>query len=353
MKPPICQLLTKGKILCGKVFPNFADTWNYLVHRSENIKGDKDLDPQSGHIKVDNTDPEHPIIRWQPTEEEQKKRIGDAEEEMIEKRSIDFTKDKLKNLCPELTADQPELSDVEYGFYELYGFHNLSSTEFDTLGDEISAYDFVARRTDGDLKEVQYISLSSIYLSTDSEVPAVGLSSVQRYSYTDDDGKTHKLYQLYHFDNPDNLLLNYSDLSNENNSRYKILVRDGTLKGLRYANLSLELSSDAADSEVSRIGLSSVQRYSYTDDDGKTHKAYQLYHFDNPDTNLKIGLNKVTPDTKDTQKKFLVRDASSKTLQYVDLCVDFNWISGDSEDSYNGNYKSIQTYLNGYPQTIA
>lgn len=52
-----------GKILCGKVFASFVETWNYIVNRIENLKGDADANPQSGHIKIDNTDPEHPIMR--------------------------------------------------------------------------------------------------------------------------------------------------------------------------------------------------------------------------------------------------------------------------------------------------
>ena len=63
-KPPILQQLTKGKFLCAKNFPSFAETFNYTVARIENLKGDKDANPMNGRISVDVTDPEHPIIRY-------------------------------------------------------------------------------------------------------------------------------------------------------------------------------------------------------------------------------------------------------------------------------------------------
>lgn len=62
-RPVLLQMLQRGKILCGKLFPGFAETFNYAVSRCENLKGDRDTDPQSGHITVDNADPEHPVIR--------------------------------------------------------------------------------------------------------------------------------------------------------------------------------------------------------------------------------------------------------------------------------------------------
>lgn len=57
------QRLTHGKALCGKVFKNFVETFNWLVDFGTNLKGDKDTANQSGHITVDNADPKHPVIR--------------------------------------------------------------------------------------------------------------------------------------------------------------------------------------------------------------------------------------------------------------------------------------------------
>lgn len=64
-RPQTIQELRHGKILSGSVFPNFVESWNYLKNRVESLRGDADIVSQygCGHIKVDNTDPEHPVIR--------------------------------------------------------------------------------------------------------------------------------------------------------------------------------------------------------------------------------------------------------------------------------------------------
>lgn len=63
MKPQGIQKLKHDKILTKGNFPNFVETYNYIVDRVENIKGDYDTDKVYGHIHLDNTDPMHPVIR--------------------------------------------------------------------------------------------------------------------------------------------------------------------------------------------------------------------------------------------------------------------------------------------------
>ena len=65
-KPAFIQQLDRGRILNGDNFPQFVDTWNYSVNRLENLKGDRDVNPQQGHINLDNSDPDHPVIRFVP-----------------------------------------------------------------------------------------------------------------------------------------------------------------------------------------------------------------------------------------------------------------------------------------------
>lgn len=67
-RPQILQKLNHDKILSQKNFPDFVETFNYAVNRIENLKGDRDLDPQDGNILVDNSNPEHPVIRFVKTE---------------------------------------------------------------------------------------------------------------------------------------------------------------------------------------------------------------------------------------------------------------------------------------------
>lgn len=62
-RPAILQFLQHGKLLCGKVFGGFVETWNYLVEGFDNLKGDVDVDPKTGIATVDRSDPTHPIIR--------------------------------------------------------------------------------------------------------------------------------------------------------------------------------------------------------------------------------------------------------------------------------------------------
>lgn len=64
-RPQILQELKHDKFLTKSNFPFFVDSWNYVSNRIENIRGDADLTAQygGGHITVDNSDPEHPVIR--------------------------------------------------------------------------------------------------------------------------------------------------------------------------------------------------------------------------------------------------------------------------------------------------
>lgn len=63
-RPPRIEKLRHGRLLCGSVFRFFVETWNWLVGYVDNMMGDADVNPQSGHITVDRTDPDHPVIRF-------------------------------------------------------------------------------------------------------------------------------------------------------------------------------------------------------------------------------------------------------------------------------------------------
>lgn len=57
------QYLESGKALCGKNFPGFVGTFNWLVDFCRNLKGDGDLDALCGRVKVDAADPRRPVVR--------------------------------------------------------------------------------------------------------------------------------------------------------------------------------------------------------------------------------------------------------------------------------------------------
>ena len=63
-RPPRIEKLQHGKLLCGSVFRFFVETWNWLVGYVDNMKGDADVNPQGGHITIDRTDPDHPVVRF-------------------------------------------------------------------------------------------------------------------------------------------------------------------------------------------------------------------------------------------------------------------------------------------------
>lgn len=85
-RPQFLQELTKGKILCGKTAPDFVETFNYTARRCDNLCGDADLNPESGKITVDNTNPEHPVIRIKG---------GEAATRMVTPCELDVTNNKL------------------------------------------------------------------------------------------------------------------------------------------------------------------------------------------------------------------------------------------------------------------
>ena len=63
MRPNVIQKLRHGRLLAGRVFRFFVETWNWLTAYVDNMRGDADANPQSGYITVDRTDPDAPVIR--------------------------------------------------------------------------------------------------------------------------------------------------------------------------------------------------------------------------------------------------------------------------------------------------
>jgi hypothetical protein len=57
------QLLKHGLALCKANFDRFVESWNHVVQRSANLAGDGD-DGRNGKIKIDNSDVDHPVIRF-------------------------------------------------------------------------------------------------------------------------------------------------------------------------------------------------------------------------------------------------------------------------------------------------
>ena len=62
-RPPIIAKLRHGKILTFRVFRFFVETWNWMTAYVDNLRGDADVNPNTGYIEVDRTDPDAPVIR--------------------------------------------------------------------------------------------------------------------------------------------------------------------------------------------------------------------------------------------------------------------------------------------------
>lgn len=62
-RPPRVERLRHGRLLSGKPFAFFVETWNWLSRAFDNLKGDADTNGQNGHIHVDWTDSDSPVIR--------------------------------------------------------------------------------------------------------------------------------------------------------------------------------------------------------------------------------------------------------------------------------------------------
>lgn len=69
-RPNGIQKLKHGKFLTKANFPKFVETWNWLVTAFDAMTGDKQTNPHEGHIVLDRTNPDRPVIRWEGKEAE-------------------------------------------------------------------------------------------------------------------------------------------------------------------------------------------------------------------------------------------------------------------------------------------
>ena len=156
-RPQILQELRHGKLLTQGNFPSFVDTFNYAVNRIENIKGDADVRPNGGWVTVDNTDPEHPVIR-----------LRNAVSSAASAVSVD-----TRNSGTGLSSIDYDLSNS----LELRNFHLLQNeyipSQYPVAG---RGYDLVLReRLSDNRADIKYTDLSAfldglhLYIDSDSE----------------------------------------------------------------------------------------------------------------------------------------------------------------------------------------
>ena len=275
-KPQLLQKLTHDKLLTKTNFPQFVETYNYTVNRCENIKGDGD-DYGQGLIQVDNTDPEHPIIR------------------------VNY--DNLKSEYMQQTTPDADISDEKYQkFYEVSGLSSIQTRwenpgednelkslqlyQFDLsnntltldLSDqyanqqaETSGFDFIIRKDN----QVQYMKLSSnADISVDTDV-AGNQKSIQ---WNDD-----KYLQLYNMDQSGENVASVqlsTDAKNVLPNNYEFVVRKGGAGGeISYTTLQMACLSGGGSGELTLSG---------TDSSSHTGTAFKFQSATNSNINVTI-----------------------------------------------------------------
>ena len=226
-RPQILQRLTHGKLLTKENFPNFVDTWNYLVERCENLKGDLDVNENFGFIELDDTDPEHPIIRF----------TGELS-------SLGYDGISLAPLSSQSVSGETVCS--------IKGFLEDGTVE----AEDISALSFLARRYDetaaeGERYSLEYVSLSSLLSGAQISVDGDSLSVMSDAS---------GVYEIRGFKEADDTGVALSNLGD-----YALLARK-TERGDRSLHyLKLSALGDYDTRYISRLSCTLTQPGVYTD----------------------------------------------------------------------------------------
>ncbi len=63
-RPPMIQKLAHGRLLTGRAFRWFVETWNWLTAYVDNMRGDYDVNAKTGFISIDRTNPDVPVLRF-------------------------------------------------------------------------------------------------------------------------------------------------------------------------------------------------------------------------------------------------------------------------------------------------
>ena len=162
-KPQILQQLTHDKLLAKPNFPQFVETFNYTVNRCENLKGDDDFVGRRGLINVDNTDPEHPVIRC--NYDNLPEMVGDVlpDAELDPEAYLSAGVEGLSSIQYRTLASAD--TDTPGKVLELFGFDDPTTSA--PLSDD----SFVVRR---DGSRVSYVSMSALLSAVSSSISGGG-----------------------------------------------------------------------------------------------------------------------------------------------------------------------------------
>ena len=169
-RPQILQELRHGKLLTQGNFPQFVDTFNYAVKRLENLKGDADVRPNGGWVTVDNTDPEHPVIRLRNTPSVG----GAAAQEYKEPWTLDFEEDTIYSPTFQIGTmrDEADISDISISAWP----QSQSTKHLYCVMDiaNLSAYASETPRNDWNHVSLEVATLSALSVDTGEVDPETG-----------------------------------------------------------------------------------------------------------------------------------------------------------------------------------
>lgn len=244
-RPQILQKLKHGRIMCARAFSKFVETWNYIVDRVDNIKGDQDVNPQTGFIRVDNTNHEHPVIRFDSSKLPEALSgdvLVDSQVANLQLSSIQY-----------LSSDQGQVLD-------LYDFDKTSPTKsmaLSALVDDPQSTDkdwLVVKHNTDNGNVLQYVSLSSIDVQAQTDSDIIG-GRQQSLGVTTIGNEA--VLQAFDFNNPTTFALSAQVSATGGTATFmpvrdgldysitgaKVLCRTENVDGttLRYANLKMSV----------------------------------------------------------------------------------------------------------------
>ena len=210
----------------------------------------------------------------------------------------------------------------------IHGFKDKPAVDADNLEDVNQ--DILLRQTNqNNTKEVQYLSLSSVYSLTDSHRSDVD-AEFKQHSIEDKNVDGKKTRQLKSFDDISNDKETIESLSSANSATLLVRKQDSNGKNLKYIDLTS--LTDIADSDAG-VGLSSTEKRT----NSKNQNYYSFFQFGTANakmqkSNLSNGLS--------TELVVRVKDENDfRHVEYAKLSVEYPF--GDADVQQRNSVGSI------------
>lgn len=141
------------------------------MKRLENLKGDADVRPNGGWVTVDNSDPEHPVIRLRNTPSVNG---GGGNQDYKEPWTLDFAEDTIYSPTFQIGTyrDEADISDISISAWPM----SQSTKHLYCVMDiaNLSAYASETERNDWNHVSLEVATLSAISVDTGEVDPETG-----------------------------------------------------------------------------------------------------------------------------------------------------------------------------------